>query len=173
MTMRSTLTAAIVATLALGAVAHADEPDNRENWEPNSLLLMKIEHASDADVCLAIFGAEWEKYWRAEADKRGLHNCWRDYKSITLATRYAWAPEPLKSELIRELQRRGALTQAQRKRIEEGKLNIGDSELMIYAVLGEPEDINRTVGSFGEHKQWVYPSQLIYTENGKVTGWQD
>jgi len=42
---------------------------------------------------------------------------------------------------------------------------------------GAPTSINRSVGSYGTHEQWVYRrgshSQYIYLENGTVTSWQD
>jgi len=38
---------------------------------------------------------------------------------------------------------------------------------------GKPEKINKTVGSFGVHEQWVYGSeQLVYFESSKVTAFQ-
>jgi len=45
-------------------------------------------------------------------------------------------------------------------------------ELVLYA-LGQPEKINRTVGKFGTHAQFVYANgAYIYLENGILTSWQ-
>ena len=38
---------------------------------------------------------------------------------------------------------------------------------------GQPDDINRSVGSWGVHEQWVYGDEYLYFENGKLTSWQD
>ncbi|MBP9940073.1 MAG: DUF4124 domain-containing protein [Comamonas sp.] len=43
---------------------------------------------------------------------------------------------------------------------------------------GNPTDINRTIGSYGVHEQWVYrrghgSAQYVYFENGVVTSIQD
>jgi hypothetical protein len=43
---------------------------------------------------------------------------------------------------------------------------------------GRPNDINKTVGSWGVHEQWVYnrgsiQRQYLYFENDKLTSWQD
>lgn len=39
---------------------------------------------------------------------------------------------------------------------------------------GLPEDINRTVGAWGVHEQWIYPGNVyLYFENGILTSWQD
>ena len=54
---------------------------------------------------------------------------------------------------------------------------LGMTDRMLLEVKGKPNDINRTVGSFGVHEQWVYGSVenmvLYYFENGKLTSWQD
>jgi hypothetical protein len=39
---------------------------------------------------------------------------------------------------------------------------------------GDPEDINRTVGSWGVREQWVYSNEnYLYFENGILTSWQN
>lgn len=56
-------------------------------------------------------------------------------------------------------------------------IRLGQSEWVLKEILGKPDDINRMVGSFGTHEQWVYNKgskmKLYYFENGKLTGWQD
>ena len=44
---------------------------------------------------------------------------------------------------------------------------------MLYESWGMPNDINRTVGSWGVHEQCVYTSAYVYIENGVVTSLQD
>lgn len=58
--------------------------------------------------------------------------------------------------------------------VYEKKIQIGMTEEMVLDSWGVPDDINRTVGSWGVHEQWVYGlGQYLYFENGKLTGWQD
>lgn len=53
--------------------------------------------------------------------------------------------------------------------IADGKVRIGMSKEMCRASWGEPNDINKTTGSFGVHEQWVYYNSYLYFENGKLT----
>jgi len=50
---------------------------------------------------------------------------------------------------------------------------IGMTPDMARLSIGSPLDINRTIGSWGVHEQWVYKSRYLYFENGKLTSWQD
>lgn len=54
---------------------------------------------------------------------------------------------------------------------------IGWTEDMVRESLGIPYDINRSVGSWGVHEQWIYKMDYetiyIYFENGKVRSFQD
>ena len=54
---------------------------------------------------------------------------------------------------------------------------VGWTEEMIRESLGIPYDINRSVGSWGVHEQWIYRMDYetiyIYFENGKVRSFQD
>lgn len=54
------------------------------------------------------------------------------------------------------------------------RIRIGMSECELYASWGFPDRQSRSVGRYGTHIQHVYSSQVyVYTENGRVTGWQD
>lgn len=58
--------------------------------------------------------------------------------------------------------------------ILQKKVVIGMNENMVIESWGRPEDINRTIGSFGVHEQWVYDGgNYLYFENGKLTTIQD
>lgn len=53
-------------------------------------------------------------------------------------------------------------------------VRIGSTECDLAAGYGLPKYKNRSVGSWGTHIQWVYyGNTYVYTENGKVTSWQD
>jgi len=53
------------------------------------------------------------------------------------------------------------------KLIIEGKVRIGFTKQMCIESWGEPEEINKTSGSYGVHEQWVYGNgNYLYFENG-------
>lgn len=58
-----------------------------------------------------------------------------------------------------------------------GKVTRGMTAAQVRSSWGDPTKINRTVGSYGVHEQWVYDrgnfrSQYVYLENGVVTSFQ-
>jgi hypothetical protein len=57
--------------------------------------------------------------------------------------------------------------------ILKGNVQIGMSREMVKATWGEPENINRTVGSWGVHEQWIYGNTYLYFENNILTSFQD
>jgi len=61
------------------------------------------------------------------------------------------------------------------KLISERRIAIGMTNNMVIESIGKPDDINRTVGSWGVNEQWVYDVKglYIYFKNGKVTSFQD
>lgn len=57
--------------------------------------------------------------------------------------------------------------------LKEGYIWIGMTKKMAIISRGYPKDINRTVGSWGIHEQWVYDGAYLYFENGYLKSWQD
>ena len=57
--------------------------------------------------------------------------------------------------------------------IKKGKIRLGMTKEQVRLSWGQPNDINRSVGPWGIHEQWVYGSQYLYFENGILTSWQD
>ncbi len=62
--------------------------------------------------------------------------------------------------------------------ILKGRVMLGMTNDMATASWGDPEDTNRTVGSFGVHEQWIYGNDIefrkyLYFENGILTSWQE
>jgi hypothetical protein len=59
------------------------------------------------------------------------------------------------------------------------QLKIGMTDSEVIQLLGKPDDVNRTVGSWGVSEQWVYRfgssygGSYLYFENGILTSWQD
>lgn len=58
-------------------------------------------------------------------------------------------------------------------KLQEGYYWIGMDKEMATISLGSPNDINRTVGAWGVHEQWVYDNFYLYFENGKLTSYQN
>ena len=61
--------------------------------------------------------------------------------------------------------------------IADGKIYIGMKEEHLLASWGKPRDINKSVGSWGVHKQYVYgydvsSFQYVYVEDGEIVSWQ-
>ena len=58
--------------------------------------------------------------------------------------------------------------------ITQEKVRIGMSKEACILSWGEPEDINKTSGSWGVHEQWVYGSHsYLYFTNGRLTSIQN
>ena len=59
-------------------------------------------------------------------------------------------------------------------KLEQGKYWLGMTDEMARFSLGNPKDVNRSVGSYGAHEQWVYSSnRYFYFENGVLTSYQN
>lgn len=59
--------------------------------------------------------------------------------------------------------------------ISNREVVLGMDECALAAALGKPESVNRSVGSYGRHDQWVYRRggyAYVYTEDGKVRSYQ-
>ena len=57
--------------------------------------------------------------------------------------------------------------------ILQGKVRIGMTKAMCEESWGKPDDINRSIGSWGTHEQWVYGSSYLYFEGNKLTAIQN
>jgi hypothetical protein len=55
------------------------------------------------------------------------------------------------------------------KDVMNGVIWIGASRDAVWDSWGQPDKINKTIGRYGTHEQWVYGDQYIYLDNGKVT----
>ena len=103
----------------------------------------------------------------------------RAENSYNLCNAYAFdKSEKSKNELIR----REAIPKEEWPIIEQKKIIIGMSELGLICSWGLPGidgNVNKTVTAGGVRKQWVYrgcrvcKGKYVYTENGKITGWQN
>lgn len=57
--------------------------------------------------------------------------------------------------------------------ILEGKVKIGMTKAMCEESWGSPDDINKSIGSWGIYEQWVYGNSYLYFEDGKLTSIQN
>jgi hypothetical protein len=62
--------------------------------------------------------------------------------------------------------------------ILHGRFYIGWTKDMVIESIGKPNDINRSVGSWGVHEQWVYGTDIshtkyLYFENGILKSYQN
>ncbi len=56
------------------------------------------------------------------------------------------------------------------KLIIDGRVKIGFTKKMCEEAWGKPSEINKSIGSWGVHEQWVYGlGSYLYFENGKLT----
>ena len=72
-----------------------------------------------------------------------------------------------KAELIKKFGASNA------KLILEGKVQIGMTKAMCEEAWGTPDDINKSIGSWGTHEQWVYGNSYLYFEDNKLTSIQN
>lgn len=90
---------------------------------------------------------------------------------------YHFKAAPVKAEL----KRRGEITDADWKLIEQGKIQVGMSKIALACSWGFPGiqgKVNTYAGPYGTMKQIVYracfecPPTFVYIDETKVTGWQ-
>ena len=92
-----------------------------------------------------------------------------------------WRHDPQQHSLgVRELVRRGRVRPQYVNDLSRHRIVMGMSSCELVASWGWPNEQNRSVGSWGNHTQWVYGDfatsqkpRFVYTENDFVTSWQD
>ena len=58
-------------------------------------------------------------------------------------------------------------------KLRKGDYWIGMTTAMAGISLGSPKKVNSTVGSWGDHEQWVYDNFNLYFEDGILTSYQN
>lgn len=94
------------------------------------------------------------------------------------ARRAQKASGPSDAEIEAFIAKHPKLSEKRKKALRKRTIVIGMAEDEVILIYGKPAEVNRTVGSFGTHEQWVYPvddvkNEYFYFENGKLTAWQD
>lgn len=75
---------------------------------------------------------------------------------------------------VEEIKKRGLIQDWEWPLIEQNKIKRGMSECGLIASWGGLPKINKSVGSWGVRKQYVYKraGNYVYVRNGVVTSWQ-
>ncbi|MBD3306570.1 hypothetical protein GF348_09340 [candidate division KSB3 bacterium] len=75
------------------------------------------------------------------------------------------------------LQEDTGLTSEEKDAIQSNTFFVGMSRDALIRSLGAPDEINKSVGEWGTHEQFIYErsgkSIYVYVENGEVTAYQD
>ena len=69
-------------------------------------------------------------------------------------------------------------TDRMKEAVAKKQLLVGMNKFEVLVIKGRPRDINKTVGAWGVHEQWVYgygsyDRMYLYFENDILTSWQD
>ena len=103
----------------------------------------------------------------------------KDVSTFDLCKTYFLKPT---AKLKLELKERNAFTPEEWSFIDEQKIYIGMREVALVCAWGHPGlfgSVSESVADEVVHKQWVYRAcpgcraLYVYTENGKVTSWQN
>lgn len=93
--------------------------------------------------------------------------------SMSLEEVYQEGLRQHRADLHRQVDICKGLSKWEKKLVKNGEITLGMSEKALVCSWGKADHINKSVGPWGVHKQWVYGNgQYVYTENGKVTSWQ-
>lgn len=65
-----------------------------------------------------------------------------------------------------------ALSTSTQKRLERGKINVGDTQDMVYIALGNPDETREVADADGEHQVWIYKSYWQQYEGTAWVGWR-
>jgi hypothetical protein len=135
----------------------------------------------DAKVTRALLLASWGNPDRVVVDPAGTGNSFLVYHQPH-GDLLVWCTKDNDCSIITTVlapayfkQKFPAWTDAQCTAVAAGSVLLGMTPEMARNARGEPSDINRTVGSWGVHEQWVYSDTgtYLYFENGILTSWQD
>jgi hypothetical protein len=105
---------------------------------------------------------------KQQEEKRKIEQQKRDDEAIKLVVEAKQKEQERKAAIIKKYGNEIG------QKIISQKIWIGMTSKMAQESWGSPNDINRTVGSWGVHEQWVYSHDTyLYFENGILTSWQD
>lgn len=95
-------------------------------------------------------------------DKEGVINHYEKIKQLKLKSQVAKS----ENEMIKRYGK------SIYDKLKNGYYWIGMSSEMALISLGLPDQVNSTVGKWGNYEQWVYKNTYLYFENEKLTSYQ-
>lgn len=150
--------------------------DNKEN-DTRYLRLMNVPQLFDSEICLNqgliiepdllveanVFESEKERY---------------ELEQKAIAEQIILEQKAIAEQIIKEKKEREAYILKKYgnyygKLILNNRIRIGMNKNMVLESWGNPNDINRTISSYGVHEQWCYDDAYLYFEDGKLTTIQD
>jgi hypothetical protein len=158
-----------VTVTSLASAAWAQVPVLRD-WEVSNFVYCVQKPAAQQESCFAQTGLlrdgrTPEQLRALFADTQAQRQREEEQRAAAVAAQYT-----------RELNtciERGSIPASEVALVRAQKIQLGMSEAALLCSWGRPERVNRSVGSWGEHKQYIYSGANVYVENGKVTSWQD
>jgi hypothetical protein len=109
--------------------------------------------------------------------KRELKEAIRSGDDTTVCAEYGSAlragPDKNEFFLIAQTEARKRGLRLSPKLAMAKRVSLGMTRCQMYAVLGEPDSVNRTVSRREVHIQHNYDGTYVYTTNGVITSWQD
>lgn len=119
--------------------------------------------------CSARYGPSKDKSWYRKYNKnievtvlkhkgKWLHNGWYaiGYRGFDYYQINGWLPEDALTDVEPDL-----------------SIKIGMTREEVLERWQKPKKINRSVGRWGVHEQWIYGDVYLYFENGVLTSWQE
>src|SRR4051812_8655355 len=64
-----------------------------------------------------------------------------------------------------------ALSPGEQRRLERGKINVGDTQDMVYIALGNPEEKRNVTTAGGDQTVWIYRTYWQQYEGTAWVGW--
>jgi hypothetical protein len=120
-----------------------------------------------------------EEYWKLIYEQCEQEQAERERLDKKAKEAERKAREEVEAQRKREKMEREAAIKRQpfniQQDIKERKIRLGMTREQVILSWGKPNNIHRTVGSWGVHEQWIYEKQgkYLYFENDILTSWQD
>jgi hypothetical protein len=150
----------------------AQESNNIERRKNEEKAIQEMLEIDSLNLVLDSFINVREKYLRIAPKKV----CQID--SFIYSLECYFRSKNIETDKIDKMKRKDCLSMKYQKSnflkvIIDKKIKIGMKKEMVIDSWGEPEDIHRTVGTWGVHEQWIYGTKYLYFENNILTSFQD
>ena len=161
----------ILTTVEMGEVLYVQNRNNQwlEVKFDNPLYLRN-------QVARIAAGRPYTRYESSQDFENSYYEGWVHESSVSTNKVLKLTPDGRRQYIF--IQKNKTISENFKKAILKGQIILGMTEAMVTATWGQPGDINRSVGSYGVHEQWVYGDTtteryFLYFENGVLTSWQE